>query len=106
MGKRKIDEIETANKILKILFDALKTGQFNFHVAKLKGSKEDGSGEEITETRLDAIDTKRLLETVTAIEKIVNMKNKAESDIQQAEEAAKIVLPEVEFPQDSEGDGQ
>ena len=104
MGKRKIDEIETANKILKILFEALKTGQFNFHVAKLKGSKEDGSG--ITETRLDAIDTKRLLETVTAIEKIVNMKNKAESDIQQAEEAAKIVLPEVEFPQDSEGDGQ
>ena len=104
MEKRKIDEIETADKILKILFAALKKGQFNYHVAKLKGSKEDGSGEEITETQLDAIDTKRLLETVTAIEKIVNMKKKAESDAQSAAEAAEIVLPEVEFPKDDEGD--
>ena len=104
MGK--IDEIKTADKILKIIFKALKEGQCNFHVAKIKGGKGDGGTEEITETQLDAIDTKRLLETVTAIEKIVNMKKKTDGEVKNTPQTAKIVIPDVEFPDIDGGDAE
>lgn len=94
---RKIDEIKTAEKILKIVYKALDKGQFNFHVAKAK--------EDVVETRLEALDTKRILEAVTALEKIVNMKKKSlENGVSDEETKGRIILPEVEYPEDDGGD--
>ena len=106
MSKRKVDEIKTAEKILKIVFDALSGGQFNFHVAKLKGKTGEGNTEDVVETKLEALDTKRLLEVVTALEKIVNMKKKAGEELrtEQPESAGKIILPEIEYPDTCGGD--
>lgn len=103
--KEKISEIDTAEKILSIVFDALSKGQFNYHVAKLKGKTEDGNTEEMVATKLNAIDTKRLLEAVTALEKIVNLKNKADGK-EIAEASSKIILPEVEYPKEEGGEAQ
>lgn len=102
---RKIDEIKTAEKILKILYKALGKEQFNFHVAKLKGKTEEGNTEDIVETRLEALDTKRLLEVVTVLEKIVNLKKKTGAEeAEDQNRPGKIVLPEVEFPEEFGGD--
>ncbi len=101
-----VDEISTADKILKILFDALARGQFNYHVAKLKNKTEEGNTEDVVETKLKALDTKRILEAVSALEKIVNMKKKMEENTAVKEEGAgKIMLPEVEFPTEDGGEG-
>ncbi len=102
---RKIDEIKTAEKILKILYKALGKEQFNYHVAKLKGKNGEGSTEDVVETKLEALDTKRLLEVVTVLEKIVNLKKKTGFDSEAEENRpGKIVLPDVEFPEDFGGD--
>lgn len=102
---KKIDEINTAEKILKILYKALGNEQFNFHVAKLKGKSTEKAGEEVMETKLQSIDTKRLLELVSALEKIANLKKKKCAETAENEnKPGKIVLPEVEFPEDFGGD--
>ena len=95
--RKKVDEIKTAEKILKIIYRELGKGQFNFHVAKAK--------EDMVETKLEALDTKRILEAVTALEKIVNMKKKSAEDRPPEEELkGKIILPEVEYPEDAGGE--
>ncbi len=102
---KKIDEIKTAEKILKILYKALGKEQFNYHVAKLKGKNGEGATEDVVETKLEALDTKRLLEVVTVLEKIVNLKRKTgEESTAEGSVQGKIVLPEVEFPEDFGGD--
>lgn len=101
---KKVDEIKTADKILKIVYDALAGGQFNYHVAKLKGKSGETNGEDILETKLKAIDTKRLLEAVTALEKIINVKKRVYPEEQEKESAGKVVLPEVVFPEEVGGD--
>ena len=103
--RKKVDEIKTAEKILNILYKALGNEQFNFHVAKLKGKTGEGNTEDVIETKLEALDTKRLLEVVTALEKIVNLKKKTEVETLNGEsKPGKIVIPEVEYPDDSGGD--
>lgn len=102
---RKIDEIKTAEKILKILYKALGKEQFNYHVAKLKGKNGEGASEDVVETKLEALDTKRLLEVVTVLEKIVNLKKKTGAETEPEDSRpGKIILPEVEFPEDFGGD--
>ncbi len=102
--KKKIDEIVTAEKILEIVYKALSGGQFNYHVAKIKGKATGSAAEDVVETKLKAIDTKRLLEAVTALEKIINLKKK--TAVGESEEACcgKVILPDVEFPENFGGD--
>ena len=103
--RKKIDEIKTAEKILDIVYKALGGGQFNFHVAKLKGKTGEGNTEDVVETKLEALDTKRLLELVSALEKLVNLKKKTATEQTEADEKpGKIILPEVEFPDNFGGD--
>ena len=103
--RKKVDEIKLAEKILDIVYKALKGGQFNFHVAKLKGKNGEGNREDVVETKLEALDTKRLLEVVSALEKIVNLKKKSGTDSQESEgKPGRIVLPEVEYPEGFGGD--
>ena len=103
--RKKVDEIKTAEKIIKILYKALGEEQFNYHVAKLKGKNGEGNTEDVVETKLEALDTKRLLEVVTVLEKIVNLKKKSCPEMTpDGEETGKIVLPDVEFPDDFGGD--
>ena len=91
MSRKKANEINTADKILKIVYEALGGGQFNYHVAKLK--------DEIYETKLETLDTKRILEVVTALEKIVNMKNKAgETSDKETKPQGEIIIPETICP--------
>lgn len=102
---KKIDEIKTAEKVLKILYKALGKEQFNYHVAKLKGKNGEGSTEDVVETKLEALDTKRLLEVVTVLEKIVNLKRKTgQEESVDENKPGKIILPDVEFPEGNGGD--
>ncbi|MDP4118144.1 MAG: hypothetical protein Q8873_03015 [Bacillota bacterium] len=105
MNEEEIKEVQTADRILEIVLEALKMGQFNYHVAKLK-NKNGETGEDVIETKLKALDTKRILEVVTALEKIVNVKRKVSDESVQSEnqEAGKIILPDIEYPQDCGGD--
>lgn len=73
-----IADIESVDKILDLisgLFD--KKDQFNFHVATVKGIDEEGRPyERICETKLKAVDTRRLVLAVNAFFKALEIKRK------------------------------
>lgn len=106
--RKETEELEAADKIIKLLSEALDEQQFHFHVAKLKESSCGNASEELIAKKLEAIDTKRLLEAITALEKVFNMKkkllqasSKTEVKIQTKNSGGKIMLPPIEIPQET-----